>query len=183
MRRCTVVSLTSDGDVAGALWRRHGHDSRTHASADTTVCAADELPPPAIDATSRWDIPLHNVSRAASFPELRWLLLSGRQRHAVPAAVSDALATSSSVYGDMMAGRSPLLVWMMRGCGAGVVCGGIGERLKAVCMALYVALLSRRARWSRVWRGGVALQCAVAWCAVCSSLRAVNAMLLLLCTL
>jgi hypothetical protein len=37
---------------------------------------------------------------------------------------------------------------MMRGCGAGVVCGGIGERLKAVRMALYVALLSRLARWS-----------------------------------
>ncbi len=66
---------------------------------------ADELPPPVIDATSRWAIPLHNAS-----------------------------------------------------CGAGVVCGGIGERLKAVRMALYVALLSRRARWSRVWRGGAVLQ-------------------------
>jgi hypothetical protein len=32
-------------------------------------------------------------------------------------------------------------------CGAGVVCGGIGERLKAVRIAMYVALLSRRARW------------------------------------
>jgi hypothetical protein len=59
------------------------------------------------------------------------------------------------------------------------VCGGIGERLKAVRMALYVALLSRRARWWRVWRGGAALQCAVAWCAVCSSLRTVDAALLL----
>jgi hypothetical protein len=104
--------------------------------------------------------------RAALFPELRWLLLSGRRRHAMPAAVSDALATSSAVHGDMMAGRSPLLLWMMRGCGAGIVCGGIGERLKAVRMALYVALLSRRARWWRVWRGGAALQCAVARCAV-----------------
>ncbi len=112
--------------------------------------AADELPPPAIDATSQWAISLHNVSRAASLPELRWLLLSGRQRHAVPAAVSDALATcggcccrvgsamlclppsptrwrrARAVHGDVMAGRSPLLVWMMRGCGAGVVCDGIG---------------------------------------------------------
>jgi hypothetical protein len=35
---------------------------------------------------------------------------------------------------------------MMRGCGAGVVCGGIGECVKAVRMALYVALLLRRAR-------------------------------------
>jgi hypothetical protein len=45
-------------------------------------------------------------------------------------------------------------------------------------MALYVALLSRRARWWRVWRGGAALQCAVAWRAVCSSCRAVDAALL-----
>jgi hypothetical protein len=82
------------------------------------------MPPPVIDATSRWAISLDNAS-----------------------------------------------------CGAGVVCGGIGERLKAVRMALYVALLLRRARWWRVWRGGAALQCAVVWCAVCSSLRTVDAAL------
>ncbi len=35
-------------------------------------------------------------------------------------------------------------------------------------MALYVALLSRRARWWRVWRGGAVLQCAVQ-CAVRSA--------------
>ena len=87
-----------------------------------------------------------SVACAGRYPELQWLLLSGRRRHAVSAAVSDALATCSAVHGDMMAGRSPLLVWMMRGCGAGVVCGGIGERLKAVRMALYVALLSRGGR-------------------------------------
>jgi hypothetical protein len=82
------------------------------------------MPPPVIDATSRWAISLDNAS-----------------------------------------------------CGAGVVCGGIGERLKAVRLALYVTLLSRRARWWRVWRGGAALRCTVAWCAVCSSLRTVDAAL------
>jgi hypothetical protein len=96
------------------------------------------------------------VSRAASLPELQWLLLSGRRRHAVPAsAVSDALATCSAVHGDMMAGRSRLLVMMMRGC-------GIGERLKAVCMAMYVALLSHRAMVASVaWRCGAAVCCRV----------------------
>jgi hypothetical protein len=33
---------------------------------------------------------------------------------------------------------------MMRGCGAGVVCGGIGERLKAVHMALCLAGVTSR---------------------------------------
>jgi hypothetical protein len=82
--------------------------------------------------------------------------------------------------------RSRCLVCVAQGCGAwlrsrvadGIVCVCIGKHLKAVHMALYVALLSRRARWSRVWRGGAALQCAVAWCAVCSSSRAVDAALL-----
>jgi hypothetical protein len=62
----------------------------------------------------------------------------------------------------------------------GIVCGGIGERLKAVRMVLYVALLSRRARWWRVLRGGAALQCGVVWCALYSSSRAVDAAPLLL---
>ncbi len=121
------------------MWQWRGHESRPHAIADAAVCVADEMPPYVIDTTSRCAIPraLYSVSRAASLPELRWLLLSGRRRGAVRAAVSDALVTCSGVHGVMMAGRWPLLVMMVRGCGAGVVCGGIGVRLKAVRMALY----------------------------------------------
>jgi hypothetical protein len=140
-----LLDLNLDGDVTGVLSRWRGIDSWPHAIADAAVCAADEMPPPVIDARLPWTISLHNVSRAASFPELRWLL-SGRPPHAVPAALADALATYSTLHRDMMAGRVPLRVWIMRGCGAGVVCGGIGECLKAVRMALYVALLSRLAR-------------------------------------
>jgi hypothetical protein len=68
----------------------------------------------------------------------------------------------------------------MRGCGAGVVCGGIGERLKAVRMAMYVALLLRRAMVASVsWRCGGAVWCRV-MCRL-SSFRAVDAALLCVC--
>ncbi len=61
----------------------------------------------------------------------------------------------------------------------GVVCVGIGEHLKAARMALYVALLSRRAMVASVaWRCGAAVCCRVV-CSVSSS-RAVDAALLLL---
>jgi hypothetical protein len=57
MRRCAVVSLTVDTDIAGALWRWHGHDCWPHTIADAAVCVADEMPPPVIDATSRLTSP------------------------------------------------------------------------------------------------------------------------------
>jgi hypothetical protein len=103
------------------------------------VCVADEMPPPVIDATSWCAISLYSVSRAASLPELRWLLLSGRRRHAVPASRAGALAMSS--IGE-------------QGCVHGVVRGaGVASRAIVASVA---------------WRCGAAVCCRVV-CRVSSS--------------
>jgi hypothetical protein len=101
---------------ATSRWRWRSRDSRRQSiagtDAATTVCVADEMPPPVIDATSRWAISLDNAS-----------------------------------------------------CGAGVVCGGIGERLKGRLCAWRCTL-----RCCRVARDGgecgVEVRCCSVLCSV-----------------
>ena len=156
-------SSHTPGTAAGVMPSSNGTETRQsalrlpglsqveQASADR-ICVRDsaQLPPlPALPV--RWTPDLTRAATADSWQQLRYLL-SGRVGEPVSEDLQALLREYSKLHADIVAGRRPLRVLVMEGCGyVDGRCGGLGDRLKSLRMCFYVALLSERALLLQDW--------------------------------
>ena len=76
--------------------------------------------------------------------------LSGRQSP-VNAVLSSILEEYRQLHAAMLQGSVPMRAWIVSGCGLNGGCGGLGDRVKALRLNFYLAVLSKRAIFLEDW--------------------------------